>query len=67
MFGTSFAKSDHQRAPAAAASSLTLEEARRIVAPLYDALNESAKKDVSALLAQATNPDYKRTSSRSIC
>ena len=59
MFGTSFAKPDHQRAPAAAASSLTVEEAWRIVAPLYDALNEPAKKDVAALLAQATNPDYK--------
>ena len=59
MFGTSFAKPDHQRAPAAAASLLTVEEARRIVAPLYDALNEPAKKDVAALLAQATNPDYK--------
>ena len=30
-----------------------------IVAPLYDALNQPAKKDVTALLAKATNPDYK--------
>ena len=29
------------------------------MAPLYDALNEPAKKDVNALLAQAANPDYK--------
>ena len=30
-----------------------------IVAPLYDALNQPARKDVAALLAEATNPDYK--------
>jgi predicted ester cyclase len=57
MFGTSFAEPDHQ--PAATASSLTVEEARRIVAPLYDALNEPSKKDVAALLAKAVNPDYR--------
>jgi predicted ester cyclase len=38
---------------------LTVEEARRIVAPLYDALNEPSKKDVAALLAKAANPDYR--------
>ena len=37
---------------------LTPEEARTIVASLYDALNQPAKKDVAALLARATNPDY---------
>ena len=40
---------------------LTKEEARTIVAPLYESLNEPLKKDVSALLAQATNPDYRST------
>ena len=40
-------------------SLLTIEKARKIVAPLYEALNEPAKKDVVALLARATNPDYK--------
>ena len=59
MFGTSFAKPDHQPTPAAAASPLTVEEARMIVAPLYDALNEPSNKDVAALLAKATNPDYR--------
>lgn len=59
MFGTSFAKPDHPLAPAAAASPLTVEEARRIVAPLYDALNEPGEKDVAVLLAEAANPDYK--------
>ena len=39
--------------------SLTVEDARRIVAPLYEALNEPAKKDVAALLAKAANPDYR--------
>jgi predicted SnoaL-like aldol condensation-catalyzing enzyme/ketosteroid isomerase-like protein len=63
MFGTSFAEPGNQPAPApapaAATSPLTVEEARNIVAPLYDALNEPAKKDVPALLAKATNPDYR--------
>ena len=39
---------------------MTVEEARKIVAPLYKyALNQPAKKDVNALLAEAANPDYK--------
>ncbi len=37
---------------------LTLEEARRISAPLYDALNRPGEKDVSALLARACHDDY---------
>jgi predicted ester cyclase len=37
---------------------LTIETARQIVAPLYDSLNQPAKKDVNALLAKATVPDY---------
>ena len=59
MFGTSFADSGYQPASSAAASPLTIEQARTIVAPLYDALNQPAKKDVAALLAKATNPDYR--------
>lgn len=55
MFGTSFPKSDQQ--PAAAP--MTKEQARAIVSPLYDALNEPARKDVSALLAKAAHPDYR--------
>ena len=58
MFGSSFAEPD-QPVPTAAASPLTVEQARMIVAPLYDALNQPARKDVAALLAKATNPDYK--------
>jgi len=53
MFGNSFPEPI-----AAAAAQLTEEQARTIVAPLYDALNQPAKKDVAALLAKATNPDY---------
>jgi predicted ester cyclase len=49
------------------AHALTKEEARAIVAPLYEALNEPLKKDVSALLAQATNPDYRSCSTLTDC
>ena len=55
MFGGSFPKSDHQ--PAAAP--LTTKEAREIVWPLYDALNQPGKKDVAALLAKAAHSDYR--------
>lgn len=47
--------------------SLTAERARQIVAPLYEALNEPMKKDVTALLARATNPDYKSCSTNQAC
>lgn len=53
MFGTSFPEPI-----GAAASPLTAEQARAIVAPLYEALNQPAMKDVAGLLAQATNTDY---------
>ena len=56
MFGDAFGEST---APARTASSLTTEQARAIVAPLYDALNQPAQKDVRALLAKAAHPDYK--------
>lgn len=57
MFGASFAEPGDQ--PASGAAPLTVEAARTIVAPLYEALNEPARKDVAALLAKATNPDYR--------
>ena len=59
MFGTSFPEPVHQASLAATASPLTVEQARAIVAPLYDALNQPAEKDVNALLAAAANPEYK--------
>ena len=49
------------------APSLTVEQARAIVAPLYEALNEPTKKDVPALLAKAANPDYQSCSTNSDC
>ena len=49
------------------APSLTVEQARAIAAPLYEALNEPTKKDVPALLANATNPDYQSCSTNSDC
>jgi predicted ester cyclase len=47
--------------------SLTPEQARAIVAPLYDALNEPLKKDIPALLAQAANSDYRSCSTNQDC
>jgi predicted SnoaL-like aldol condensation-catalyzing enzyme/predicted ester cyclase len=38
---------------------LTVDRARQIVAPLYEALNQPQAKDVHALLAQACHPDYR--------
>src|SRR5258708_39562992 len=55
MVGAVFAELNNQES---VTSTLTIEQARAIVAPLYDALNQPAKKDVNALLAQAANPDY---------
>lgn len=59
MFGTSFAPPEPPTVSSAQPATLTIDEARRITAPLYDALNEPGKKDVHALLAQAANDDYK--------
>jgi len=42
-----------------ATEKVTIEQARAILAPFYEALNQPARKDVSALLAQAVHPDYK--------
>jgi predicted SnoaL-like aldol condensation-catalyzing enzyme len=58
MFGTTFPQETLTTAPTPTAS-LTVDEARKIVAPLYDALNEPSKKDVIALLAEAANSDYR--------
>ena len=38
---------------------LTVERARKIVAPLYEALNQPQHKDVQGLLVQACHADYK--------
>ena len=55
MFGDRFPAAS----AAEAQSQLTVEAAKRIVGPLYDALNQPQRKDVGALLAQACHPDYK--------
>lgn len=49
------------------AQSLTPQQARAIVAPLYDALNEPLTKDVPALLARAANADYRSCSTNQDC
>src|SRR5258705_8643273 len=59
MFGNSFPGATRTPASAASDAPLTVERARAIVAPLYDALNEPARKDVDALLAQAAHADYR--------
>jgi predicted SnoaL-like aldol condensation-catalyzing enzyme/predicted ester cyclase len=59
MFGASFPEPDHRSGTAPAGPSLTVEKARMIVAPLYEALNQPATRDVAALLAAAANADYR--------
>jgi predicted SnoaL-like aldol condensation-catalyzing enzyme/predicted ester cyclase len=55
MFGDRFPASS----AAAAQSQLTVEAAKRIVGPLYDALNQPQRKDVAGLLAKACHADYR--------
>lgn len=38
---------------------LTADEARRIIAPVFEALNRPGEKDVTALLAEACHDDYR--------
>ena len=49
------------------AADLTPDRARMIVAPLYEALNEPSKKDIVALLNEATNADYQSCSGNEEC
>ena len=49
------------------AADLTPDRARMIVAPLYEALNEPSKKDVTSLLNEATNADYQSCSVNEEC
>jgi predicted ester cyclase len=50
-----------------AASVLTSDQARTIVTPLYEALNEPAKKDVDALIKQATSSDFVSCATETEC
>jgi predicted ester cyclase len=65
--GAALVSVNAQTVQADIAPSLTVEQARGIVAPLYEALNEPTEKDVPALLANATNPDYRSCSTNSDC
>ena len=65
--GVALVRANAQTPHGEIATSLTVEQARAIVAPLYEALNEPTKKDVPALLANATNPDYQSCSTNSDC
>jgi hypothetical protein len=66
-FGAALASASAQAAQGDGAPSLTVEQARAIVAPLYEALNEPTKKDDPALLAKAANPDYRSCSTNEDC
>ncbi|MDB5477430.1 MAG: hypothetical protein JWP49_2941 [Phenylobacterium sp.] len=57
--GDAFAPPELSPTAGMTASALTVEQARKITAPLYDALNRPSEKDVSALLAEAALPDYR--------
>ena len=65
--GAAFVSANAQTAQEDIAPSLTVEQARAIVAPLYEALNEPTNKDVPALLAKGANPDYQSCSTNSDC
>jgi predicted ester cyclase len=65
--GTAIVSSYAQTPQGNIAPSLTVEQARAIVTPLYEALNEPTHKNVSALLAEAANPDYRSCSTNSDC
>ena len=46
---------------------LTTDAARAIMAPLYDALNQPAKKDVAALLEKAASPNWQSCGTNDQC
>ena len=46
---------------------MTVDEARAIVSPIYEALNEPAKKDIAALLTQTTAADFVSCSTETEC
>jgi steroid delta-isomerase-like uncharacterized protein len=51
----------------AGAQSLTVENARAIVTPFYEALNRPAGKDVVKLIEQATSPDWMTCGGNDAC
>jgi predicted SnoaL-like aldol condensation-catalyzing enzyme/predicted ester cyclase len=57
--GDSFSDADRRPTPGMTASSLSVEEARNLVTPLYDGLNQPTTKNVDALIAQVTLPEFR--------
>src|SRR6202035_3741109 len=51
----------------AGAQTLTVEKARAIVSPFYEALNRPAEKDVVRLLEQATSSDWMSCGGNDAC
>ncbi len=51
----------------AGAQSLTVEKARAIVTPFYEALNRPAGIDVIKLIEQATSPDWMSCGGNDVC
>jgi len=51
----------------ARAQSLTVEQARAIIAPLYDALVAATGKDTAALISKATSPDWVSCGGNEVC
>ena len=54
-------------ASSAGAQTLTVEKARAIVTPFYEALNRSPEKDVAKLLEQATSSDWMSCGGNDAC
>lgn len=54
-------------APAARAQSMTVDQARAIVAPFYDALNAAPGRDAAALVLGATAPDWESCGNNETC
>jgi predicted ester cyclase len=52
---------------ASAETGLTIEHARAVIAPFYDALNQPATKDVASLLEKATAPAWTTCGSETAC
>jgi predicted ester cyclase len=52
---------------ALAAGDLTVNEAKAVIAPFYDALNQPAKKNVDELLGQSTSPEWKSCGGITTC
>jgi predicted ester cyclase len=55
------------RGVANAQATLTADEGRAIVAPLYAALNQPAKKDVAMLLEKAASPNWQSCGANDQC